>query len=97
MFESPTTSATTPDVVQDTEPTLVDHGPSPEPVLITEQEVMFSTAVATSPRPVSTSRRFIDAIRGFGGAFRLPPPKRHYPQRSSYLEKARMAREMDRL
>jgi hypothetical protein len=97
MSESPTTSAATPDIISDAEPTLVSGEMCHAPVLITEQQVMFSTAVATSARRTSTFHRLMDSIRGFGAALQLPPPRRHYPQRSSYLENARMAREMDRL
>ena len=96
MPQSPTTSAATPDGIQDAEPTLVKDGVSHAPVFITEQEVVFSTAAVLPPRPASISRRLVDAIRGVGGALRPPPPKRHYPQRLSYLEHSRMAREMDR-
>ena len=52
MSQSPTTSAATPDVTQDAEPTVVKNGMSYAPVLIM-QEVMFSTAPATSSRPAS--------------------------------------------
>jgi hypothetical protein len=97
MSQSPTTSATTPDVIQDAEPTLVMDGMSHAPVLITQQEVVFSTAAALSSRPASISRRLIDAIRDAGAALLRPPARRHYPQRSSHLELSRMAREMDRL
>jgi hypothetical protein len=97
MSQSPTTSAATPDVIQHGEPTLVKDGMSHAPVLITPQEVMFSTAAATSPRPASPSRRVIDAIRVVGAALFRPPARGHYPQRFSYLEESRMAREMDRL
>jgi hypothetical protein len=97
MSQSPTTSAATPDVIQDAEPTLVKDGMSRAPVFITEQEVVFSTAAAISSRPASISRRLIDTIRVVGAAMQRPPARRHYPQRSSYLEPARMAREMDRL
>ena len=97
MPQSSTTSAATPDVIQDVEPTSVKDEMSQPPVLITEQEVAFSTAVALAPRPPSKSRRLIDAIRTAGAAFRLPPPKKHLPQSNRYLEHSRMAREMDRL
>jgi hypothetical protein len=102
MPQSATTSAATPDVVdpdvaEDVEPTLVKDEMSPAPVLITEQEVVFGTAVALSSRPASRSRRLFAAIRAAGSALRVPPPKQHLPQRSRYLEHARMAREMDRL
>jgi hypothetical protein len=97
MSQSPKTSAATPDVIQDAEPTLVKDGMSHAPVLITQQEVVFSAAAAMSSRPASISRRLIDAIRVVGAALHRPPARRRHPQRSSYLEEPRMAREMDRL
>jgi hypothetical protein len=97
MSQSPTTSAATPDVIQDAEPTSVKDGTSHAPVLITPQQVVFSTAAATSSRPASISRRVIDAIRGIGAAVHQPPARPHSPQRFSYFEDSRMAREMDRL
>ncbi|OBF92119.1 hypothetical protein A5791_14080 [Mycobacterium sp. 852002-51163_SCH5372311] len=86
-----------PDVIENVEPIVVEDVASQAPVLITEQEVVFSTAVALSPRPASKSRRLFDAIRAAGAALRLPPPKQHLPQSNRYLEHARMAREMERL
>src|ERR1700730_17404314 len=63
MSESPTTSAKTPDVIQDPEPTLVEDRVSQAPVLVTEQEVVFSTAAAAVPlRPTTITRRLTDAI-----------------------------------
>ncbi len=97
MSQSPITSATTPDVIQDAEPTVVKDGTSDAPVLITPQEVVFSTAAATSSRPPSISRRLTDAIRVVDAALRPPPARRHYPPRFSCFEDSRMAREMDRL
>jgi hypothetical protein len=73
MSQSPTTSAATPDVIQDVAPTVVKDGMSHAPVLITEQEVVFSTAAARSPRSATTSRRLIDAIRAAGAALHRPP------------------------
>ena len=73
MSQSPTTSAATPDVTQDAEPTVVKNGMSHAPVLITPQEVMFSTAAATSSRPASIPRRLIDTIRVVGAALHRPP------------------------
>lgn len=96
MSESATKSVATSDVIDDAGPIAVEDAKSPAPVVITEQQVMFGTAVALSRRP-SVSRRLIDAIRVVGSALRPPPPKRHYPQRSSFLEHSLMAREMDRL
>jgi hypothetical protein len=97
MSQSPKTSAATPDVVQEAEPTLVKDGKSDAPVVITAQEVVFNTAAAMSSRPTSISRRLIDAIRVVGAAVQPRPARRHNPQRNSYLDHARMAREMDRL
>jgi hypothetical protein len=97
MSQSPKTSAATPDVIQDAEPTLVKDGTSDAPVFITQQGVVFSTAVATSSRPAPISRRLIDAIRVVGAALYRPPARRHQPQRINYFEQSRMAREMDRL
>jgi hypothetical protein len=97
MSQSPTTSAATPDVIQDAEPTLVNDGMSDAPVFITAQGVVFSSAVARSSRPATISRRVIDAIRVVGAALYRPPARRHHPRRISYFERSRMAREMDRL
>jgi hypothetical protein len=97
MSQSPKTSAATPDVIEDDEPTVAKSGTSDAPVLITPQEVVFSTAAARPSRPASISRRLIDAIRVVGAALHRPPARRHYPPRFSLLEDARMAREMDRL
>ena len=97
MSQSPITSATTPDVTQDAEPTMVKDGTSDAPVLITQQQVVFSTAAATSSRPPSISRRLTDAIRVVGAALHPPPARRHHPPRFSCFEDSRMAREMNRL
>ena len=96
MSQSPKMFAATPDVIQDAEPTLVKDGTSHAPVFIIQQQVVFSTAAATSSRPASISRRLIEAIRVVGAAL-YRPTRRHYPSRSSYLDRSRMAREMDRL
>ena len=97
MSQSPPTSAATPDAVEDTEPSLRKDGVSHAPVLIAEQEVVFGTVAAISPRPASIYRRLIDAIRGADAELHRPPARRHYPSCSSYLEHSRMSREMDRL
>jgi hypothetical protein len=67
------------------------------PVVITEQEVMLGTAAAVSPPSIRITRRMIDALGVVAAAFRPPPPRPHYDRRASYLERACMAREMDRL
>jgi hypothetical protein len=96
MSQSPTTSAATPDVIEDAEPILAKDEAADTPVLITEQHVVFSTAAAMS-RPASISRRVIDAIRVVGAAVYRPSPRQHYPERFSCFEESRMAREKDRL
>ena len=97
MSQSPTTSAATPDGIQDAEPTVVKDEMSHSPDFISQQEVVFSTAAALSSRPASNLRRLIDAIRVVGAALHRPPARRHYPPRRSYLEHSCMAREMVRL
>jgi hypothetical protein len=69
---------------------------SQAPVLITTQEVVFSTAAALSPRPASISRRLIDAIRVVRAALHRPP-RDATTRRAAVIELSRMAREMDRL
>ncbi|MFZ0715023.1 hypothetical protein [Mycobacterium sp.] len=97
MSQSTTASALAREAVHEVEPTSVKDGTTPEPVLITEQEVLFSTRVALLVRRASDPHRLIDAIRVAAGSLRPPPPRRHYPKDTGYLEGARMAREMDRL
>ena len=76
-------------------PTLRKHAP----VLVTENQVAFSTAAAA---PVaSTRRRWLDTTL-MGGLGRiltaLTQPRPLYPRRElAYFEAARMSRAMDRL
>jgi hypothetical protein len=91
-----------------TEPNTVSNsGPSSteSPVLITEQQVLFSTAAAVALPPART-RRFTEALRAVAASVKAAfatsgdeprPQRRHYPPRNDYLEDARMAREMYRL
>ena len=70
------------------------------PVLITEQEVVFSTAAAVRVRPAKTRRGLIAVLRGIfvNSTANAQKPRRHYPpRRNSFLEHAAMAREMHRL
>jgi hypothetical protein len=97
MSQSTTTSARTPEVVHEAAPTSGKDETSAAPVLITAQEVLFSTRVALLLRKASDPLRLIDAIRVAAGSLRLPPPRQHYPMDTGYLERARMGREMDRL
>jgi len=69
------------------------------PTLITEQEVLFGTAVTL--RPPSTRwwvRLAVTTRRLFAtSAAEQRPEQRHYPRRLEFIEDARMSREMDRL
>jgi hypothetical protein len=71
--------------------------------LITEQQVLFSTAAATALPPVTT-RRFSGAIHTVVGVLgavlarsKRPPAQRHHPKRHLWLESSLMSREMERL
>jgi hypothetical protein len=71
--------------------------------LITEQQVLFSTAAAVALPPAKT-RRWLDAVQALDTAIHTmfaasekPPAQRHYPKRHVWLENATMSREMDRL
>jgi hypothetical protein len=90
------------DVLPDVEATL--EAVSPAPTLITEQQVAFATAAALVPSP--TMRWWAKAIHAVRAAAspmhvtsRADPwqPRSDYQQRFTYLENARMAREMERL
>ncbi len=69
--------------------------------LITEQQVLFSTAAAVALPPAKT-RRWSDTV---GAALRAiflaesekTVARRHYPKRHVWLDNALMSREMDRL
>ena len=82
---------------------LVPPGTSTENhALITEQQVLFSTAAAVA-LPPATTHRWSDGVHAavsavghwFAGA--VKPPKPIYPTRRVWLENALMSREMDRL
>jgi len=71
------------------------------PVLITEREVVFTTA-ATALRPHATTHRHWRATRLVAAIghihIGLPGPRPLYPRReASYFESARMSRQMDHL
>ncbi|HET6734879.1 hypothetical protein [Mycobacterium sp.] len=67
--------------------------PAEAPTLITEQQVLFSTAAAVAlPRP--KARR---GVLGWLMNAAAPPAPRQEPKRYVWLENALMSREMDRL
>jgi hypothetical protein len=97
------------DVIEDTTPRTPLAAPSTEAVkgsstestevLITEQQVVFATAAAVAPRRENIGRRFAAMMRRtfvISPDAERPQP-RHSPKRYAYLERALMAREMERL
>lgn len=74
--------------------------PSRPAVVITEQEVLFSTAAAVSMPRTKANRGPIAAIQAM---FRRAPadevrePRHYPPRRTEFLEQAAMSREMRRL
>lgn len=69
--------------------------------LITEQQVLFSTAAALPPAKTRLWSDTVQAVKGWlratFAASEKPPARRHYPTRRAYLENSLMSREMDRL
>jgi hypothetical protein len=71
-----------------------------EPVLITEQQVLFATAAAVPLQPVRRewTRAIGAGVRAiFTSSTDAPRERKHYPARNDFLESSRMAREMYRL
>jgi hypothetical protein len=103
MSDSPTAPATTADAVDEPVPQPPSAAPSVEvsstEVLITTQEVVFSTAAAVGVRRENIGGRLVAITRRmFATSTDASRPRRqHYPKRYEFLEDARMAREMDRL
>jgi hypothetical protein len=77
-------------------------GVTHEPVVITEQQVLFATAAAVPLQPVKTRSWFSRIVGSIVSAASetsddgLSKPRR-YPPRNDFLESSRMAREMHRL
>ncbi len=99
MTTTSQTSAKTDVVSVDTTTTL--EPVSPSPVLITEQEVVFTTAAAALA-PSGAVHRHRPGTRGFAAIrhihIALPEPRPIYARREvSYFESARMSRLMDHL
>ncbi len=78
---------------------------SPAPILIIEQEVVFSTAAAMPLRPKTIHWWSEMTGVAFGAVHRMflsstpdaRQPRQYYPKRYEFLEHSCMAREMDRL
>ena len=81
---------------------VVDAAVSRVPVLITEQEVLLSTAAAVTVPSKKTAEQWIALLRSrrlfmHSGADEPAAKHRHYPRHYVFLEQALMGREMDRL
>lgn len=97
------------EVVEEAEATLsAVTAPAPaavthEPVLITEEQVRFATAAAVPLPPVKTRGWVSRVVGAFVSAASATsktddvPKRRHYPKHYSFIEDARMSREMYRL
>ena len=103
MLVSPAALADTTEHADEPAPQPLPAAPSPADaasaeVLITPQQVLFSTAAAAGVRRENTGGLFAAARRMFATSTRTPRPRsQHHPQRYAYLENAAMARAMDRL
>ena len=97
MSDLPTVTDSAPEAIEDPVPQTQSATPSDEVssphLLITEQEVVFGTAAAAVPLQRGKIGRRLVAV----SADASRPPARYYPTRAYYLERALMAREMDRL
>ena len=84
------------------EPPVVDAAVSRVPALITEQEVLLSTAAAVTVPSKKTAEQWIALLRPrrlfmHSRADERAAKHRHYPHHYEFLEQALMGREMDRL
>ena len=102
MSDMATTSG--PELEESREKLVTSHPTSTETqALITEQQVLLSSAAAVALHPPKT-RRWSDTVHVVTSAVSSwlvsaakPPTKPVYPKRHVWLETALMSREMDRL
>jgi hypothetical protein len=101
MLLSATGVPTTTEPVDESLPQTPSAAPSVEvssnEVLITTQQVAFSTAAAVGVRRESIGARLVANVRQWLAAPADAPRPQPYPKRYTYLENALMAREMERL
>lgn len=101
MSDLPTVTDSAPEAIEHPVPqtqsaTPSDEVSSPE-LLITEQEVVLGTAAAAVPLQRGKIGRRLVAVLFAMAADASRRRARYYPTRAYYLERALMAREMDRL
>jgi hypothetical protein len=101
MSDLPTVTDSAPEAIEDPVAQTQSAAPSDEvsspELLITEQEVVFGTAAAAVPLQRGKIGRRLVAVLFAISADVSRPRARYYPTRAYYLERALMAREMDRL
>jgi hypothetical protein len=81
---------------------VVEFAVAEAPILITEQEVLLSTAAAVTAPRKKTAEQWIALLRPrrpfmHSRADDRSAKHRHYPRHYAFLEQALMGREMDRL
>ena len=100
MQEQPKASATTSDAVGEPLPQAPEVVPSIDvpatDVLITEQEVVFSTAAAVAPQHQGAGHRLLARLWRVLERWTYASQRRPYSP-PYYLERARLSREIDRL
>jgi hypothetical protein len=99
MLDSPTRLASTTDLVDEPMPQPPSAEVSSTEVLITTQQVAFSTAAAVGVHRENIGGRLVAIMRRMFATSTdtSRPQPRHYPKRYGFLENALMAREMERL
>lgn len=106
MLASPTRLTRTTEPVEKTKPQTPPAAPPveapPTRVLITTQQVAFSTAAALRPHRENVGARLVATVRRMFAASAAStdashPRSQFCPRRYQFLENALMAREMDRL
>ncbi|OMB97039.1 hypothetical protein A5732_07490 [Mycobacterium colombiense] len=94
MLVTPTGPRTAPVNEPIPQPPSVEAAPAE--VLISTQQVLFGTAAVQATRRAPLGGRIASALRRMA-ADANQPRHPHYPRNYTYIENARMAREMDRL
>ena len=103
MLVSPAALADTTEPVDEPAPQPLPAAPSPAgaasaEVLITPQQVRFSTAAAAGVRRENTGGGIVSAARRMFATSKAPRPRsQYYPKRYAFIENAAMARAMARL